>query len=1168
MKKSIKIIISVFLLVFALSLSCLFKLRAATSNLPSIDPNEINPGMSGGLSAQVTKFDVYDVNDPNGTNYATTKFVNVKLNETKEFSLDFFTINWYGDYPDQTVSLIVNDNDIVDVNYYKNAVISNSITLDGKKKTISETLVNRLVDNKLNPDFPKQTFKLEGKTEGTTILDIVVNSAVKYGTTKTEKIRLVVTVGEKDVIDIPNYLNVSLDVIHSGLQQVAYQENAHIGVLTELVKTIRIIIPKEITDYNSQTPTGNEIKYRIVTDNLINVTENDLSFNIESGIASFFIQYYVISSTGDEVVIKLQKYNVVLYSFDNIYLSYGNSEFPSDSIYMENTPIVISTNETWLEPFLKELVVAYYNETPITIIPYVGDYVYIFEKQTDSKLLCIGDKFLAEVGMSNYDSKSCIMQIQLKNENIIDEIYPTEIQMESEYNYEVYNSLEERLEIANYQDFNATTKFTVISEGILSANYEDGVVLIQYTSATPLEKTISEVITVRAELNNGTFLEKQITIRVAPHVDKEYGFDCENVIVIEGESKTITFGYVNDGFSPLETPIDLSYKISRGNIIVDLSSASENKYIICGYKPGKDMIYFSFGDIIVSVEVEVIGKYEQKIKQLNFEQGTDISIICPASTDGSIIHDEIESILSIPQAYSELPFQFIVVDDSIIRIRNTYENIAYLKCLRGGTTQVYALARIEDTLYTAIINITVITEVPEVYIIYEKDDQSTALTKYDDVHVSFNVGNFEFSPSTRFEWYVNDTKIELEENVREFTHKFDEGINTVKLVIEDQAIGYFKEVTQQINVLSAENTNKDRTISIAGKDLIYVDLHQGSFNLSALLDGVVNPNYSYIWSIDNSAICKISINGNQTLVLDPVSLGETTLTVMVNIAKTTETFIKAEIKIVVLEPKYTIESDKFIKPNSNPKFRIVGNGKTIENLKAIIDIKCNDESFTDYANENNEIKIENITKGKYVISANIGGNIISQTYDVTNFNIKEIASVLLPYLVIAAVITLGVYLIVINRRSKLERTSKKIEKLDNITTTILAGEEYTVKELKKILKASISLKKMFLYCVDEGIDEVSLLVKMTDDINKILEAAIHVEPPKEKIFTIINSIKKKKIDRIISAFAVIKEERIDFETKKKEQEERTTPTKKHKMTREDFETYLNQSKIAEEDSDN
>ena len=299
-----------------------------------------------------------------------------------------------------------------------------------------------------------------------------------------------------------------------------------------------------------------------------------------------------------------------------------------------------------------------------------------------------------------------------------------------------------------------------------------------------------------------------------------------------------------------------------------------------------------------------------------------------------------------------------------------------------------------------------------------------------------------------------------------------------------------------------------------------------------------------------------------------MSLGETTLTVMVNIAKTTETFIKAEIKIVVLEPKYTIESDKFIKPNSNPKFRIVGNGKTIENLKAIIDIKCNDESFTDYANENNEIKIENITKGKYVISANIGGNIISQTYDVTNFNIKEIASVLLPYLVIAAVITLGVYLIVINRRSKLERTSKKIEKLDNITTTILAGEEYTVKELKKILKASISLKKMFLYCVDEGIDEVSLLVKMTDDINKILEAAIHVEPPKEKIFTIINSIKKKKIDRIISVFAVIKEERIDFETKKKEQEERTTPTKKHKMTREDFETYLNQSKIAEEDSDN
>ena len=130
------------------------------------------------------------------------------------------------------------------------------------------------------------------------------------------------------------------------------------------------------------------------------------------------------------------------------------------------------------------------------------------------------------------------------------------------------------------------------------------------------------------------------------------------------------------------------------------------------------------------------------------------------------------------------------------------------------------------------------------------------MTKFDDIYVSFNASDFDFSKKTTYTWYLNDELIY--DNIKSFTQKFNDGSNILKLVINDSENSILIETVQKIIISSI--INEERTISINTDETIYVDLRQGKFEIEALLDGVINQNYKYFWSVSNSSISFLNNN--------------------------------------------------------------------------------------------------------------------------------------------------------------------------------------------------------------------------------------------------------------------------------------------------------------------
>ena len=447
---------------------------------------------------------------------------------------------------------------------------------------------------------------------------------------------------------------------------------------------------------------------------------------------------------------------------------------------------------------------------------------------------------------------------------------------------------------------------------------------------------------------------------------------------------------------------------------------------------------------------------------------------------------------------------------------------------------------------------------------YDKEDTTKSLTKYDTIKISYDASNFDFSQNTIYRWYLNDELIY--DNVKEFERNFDEGINTLKLVIIDSDNNIELETTQQLMISSVENIEK--TLSINADKIIYVDLHQGNFEISALLDGVLDPNYKYLWSISNSSVCRISINGNEKIILEPLYVGEVDLTVMTNISKYEEIFIKSEIKIVVIEPTYKVIGNTFIKPNTDQTFEFLGDGKTIYNLKPILEIDVDGQKFEDYTISNKGIKINKIKKGKYSINANINGETVELNFDATNFNLKEVVKLVLPYLFVICIIVIVVTFALKKHLNKLDWTKQKINNLDKSVDKVLKDKKVTKKEIKHLLKNSKKAKKMLTYCIDEGIDELSIVLPIIDQIIMILTATFNTDVKEETMLVIVNNIKNKNVSRLVKEFTIIKNERDEFEQKKKDENEVITKKpQKEKNAKDSYREYLELSKYTESDND-
>lgn len=1136
-----------------LFLSLGFVVEAKEYNVPKFDEDTTNPGSSSGLSAPTTKFDIFENLDETEINYALTRVINLKLTEIKTFTLDFFTINWYAEYPNQELIFEMENKDIADVKYIKDSVEYSDVTTNVYNKTIIDaTLPARLDNEKINPNFPKLEFSVEGLQVGTTCLKISVKSTHAYGnpTTTIEELQLFICVSDTKLIEIPNYINILLGSgIHSGAKYARYNEGETIGVLTNVVGNMKVILPEEITTYNDIST--NKIMYKILTDKNISVSNDYLSFNILNGITSFTIEYYMVTTLNQEVEIASYSYSVVLYSKDLVEVYYGNNEFPTDNIYESDVPITVSV-PTWLEPYIEDIVIAYEPNYDIRIFPYINGHPYVIEKVESETNVVIGDKLLALSGLSNYADDDVFVELLLKPDNVVDRVYPTDIILDEMYRFDIIDSIEEYIEITNINDFKQNTEFEINTNGLIDVSMtEDNRIKVVFHSEIPISTTLKCPITINAHMDNGVTLVKNVEIIFTPSLGYRYALNVDKIRLYQGETKTIMIGLLDPDFTQITSDIEVNIYQKTGNVTVTNSSTDYTSYDVMGFKVGADTVYFNINDQIIELDVEIVEYAERNVIQFSFNEGVNLSILASRQTTK----------LTIPEEYRNIHFQFIVLDNTIASIKSTSDNSVEIECLKNGVTQLFAYATEANVFYTAVINLKVITDIPNVYIVYEKNDNSTTLTKFDDIDVSFNANDFDFSKKTTYTWYLNDELIY--DNIKSFTQKFNEGTNVLKLVINDDENNILIETVQKIIISSI--INEKRTISINADETIYVDLRQGKFEIEALLDGVVNQNYKYFWSISNSSICQITINGNEKIVLEPNYVGEVTLTVMTNISKYEETFIKTEIKIVVIEPVYVISYNKFIKPGSSQSFKILGDAHEIYNLNPKVSVNVDGKEFTDYEMKKNEIIIKQIPKGKYKLSVEVGDTLTEIQFEATNFNIKEMAKVSLPYLIVLCLFAVVIAVLLKKRKSKLERTKIKINKLDAVASTILKNNDFTKKEIHKILKQSVKVKKMLVYCVDEGIDELNTLIPIVDVIIKILIATNNSNVDSSKIHTIIKNIKHKNIERLVKNFDIIQDERNVFESKKKVTDEILKKQKKTKITKEEYETFLIQTKYAEAD---
>ena len=84
----------------------------------------------------------------------------------------------------------------------------------------------------------------------------------------------------------------------------------------------------------------------------------------------------------------------------------------------------------------------------------------------------------------------------------------------------------------------------------------------------------------------------------------------------------------------------------------------------------------------------------------------------------------------------------------------------------------------------------------------------------------------------------------------------------------------------------------------------------------------------------------------------------------------------------------------------------------------------------------------------------------------------------------------------------------------------------------------------------------------------ILTATFNTDVKEETMLVIVNNIKNKNISRLVKEFTIIKNERDEFEQKKKDEDEVITKKpQKERNTKDSYREYLELSKYTESDND-
>lgn len=1447
-----------------------FSVFAADRNIPVFDDGTPNNGKSSGVGKNNMLFDIFstDINDE--INYATDRFISISLEETKDFSLDFFMMNWYGRYPTHKLSIELSNTSYADFTYnrYEDNILKAVeeqeeiiLTEESTKKTINDNALDNY--NKMNliiendnynyykdDTYPTLSFSLTGKAVGITHITFTVTSNLDgYTDIQEDSISLMINVVDdvsKAIPQIPSDILITVSNIASGTGYLNINNSKVVGILTDAFTSFVITLPDVVTSYNAAN--ANEIYFRITGGSNVSITDSTkINFLLTNNYNAFFtINYYIQDSESNEFLLASYTYSFVLYSKSQISISYEKPQNydSSNPTYLDGTPIIITTTNDALRPYIEDVFVAIESDnnsySSYEYLPFQNGYPYVIEKTFFTKYVTICDLTLAKANLAYYSGSiyaGALEAFEFTNENVIEINYPTEIKIDKSFTYQANSEVSATINIENIVDFPSNTSFLVKSNGVVSASLNlDKSINIYYKNDDGVSRQISDTITIIASLANGSILTKDVTINIVPedsnyytfdkleinmragetetitlgynnpffteainnvvtniflkcnfvevslqpdmihydiyaitdgdesvyfsiqdnrlvevkiHIDPamsddgieeektDYTFDSLNLSMVVGTTQTITLGYMKNGdFVPADVNIiESNFIVKNNNVSVSNNETSYIKYDIKALSSGYDTVYFIAGTKIIEVTIVINDDIVTENVNIDFAEGVFLSVfkdeklelnISPEyshllfnfvnvnnnvvkfesvysnrviikgissgetqifalssfdftvysavitirviempsldliitnktnnldnttnydtlsfsffadnfnfSSTASIkwyfndvvkyqniesfeqslapgdyivrlvITDELydieveatknikvtkvknESIqfdfmegihitilkndtlgvINVPEIYSSLSFTFIVLDESIVSIEDIENNKLYIKGMKEGETQLFGYSQEDNITYSGVITIKVIERIPNVNILIEKEQNDlTSLTIYDKLTISFDAENFDFSKATTFDWYINGNL--TYQNIKSFETTFVEGQYEIKLLINDQVNSLNIESVQ--NIVITKVKNEERNIKINTDDVIYIDLNGGDFQIDVLLDGVLNPTYKYIWSVDNQTICRIKLNGNEKVILSPNYIGETTLTVMTNISKYEEIYIKSEIKIVVINPTYTIEGQSYIKPNTSQKFQILGNGKVIYNASPRVSMMVNGEEFSDYEIVGSEIIINEIPKGNYSINLDINNdNKLKSNFEVSSFNIREVINVILPYLLVISFIVLAIAFIVKKRKTKLERANIRLNKLNALIDSLLGAENITKRDIAKLNRQANNLQKFLIYCIDEGIDEIKSLIPTVEKLCMIAKAMRNTVLSNEKNIQIINNIKTRIMDNLLKDFRIIKEERDVFDKRHVDDD---IPQKKQKniKVKENYEEYLIKTKYVNADDE-
>lgn len=481
-------------------------------------------------------------------------------------------------------------------------------------------------------------------------------------------------------------------------------------------------------------------------------------------------------------------------------------------------------------------------------------------------------------------------------------------------------------------------------------------------------------------------------------------------------------------------------------------------------------------------------------QRVNFIQGDNIQIYLSSVSNVADVQ------VDYPVNTFSDGFDWMAINNSILDIERLSSSSARITALREGSTTLVAISQLSNgTSVYAMATVKIVATLPEIDLIFTKQD-ATAFNIYDDVAVAVDLRGFALSNSYSTKWSINgENQNQLPANTLSFNKKFTAGIHTVKVEITDDVYDLTLVCEKQINVVEVSNRKRELSFTDKEINLVYTASKTDIYNTFVLLDGVLAGEFDYKWISSDSSVIKIMSNG-ANVSIEPLQKGGATISVYCNLGDSAnENYIHQSLKVNVDEVNSIafIPQNAFPKPGNGLVIDVKINGKTgYKNLNLPLSVTQNGTPC-EFKVENGQIIIDNLKNGNLSVSTTFGSLKSNVSLSVTNFNVKQILTIALPYLIILSVIACAVFFVLKAKSNPYKSIENKINLLckkfglaiENITKN--KDKAIVLKEYKSLLSTINRLIAQFSYHYDEGRDECKAPLAHTLTIKKILLALIN-----------------------------------------------------------------------------